>query len=165
MAGSRRALGSSCGLIHSFASNLLGSCCLRHGLLRGPLLRSPLRRGLLRGPLARVLLVSSSRLIGRYLIIIMDDTHLFALVGGCGAGIASGATSIAPRGAPAATCQTAAYRDASTAYWWAATAVTTGGAARTAGPGDDLVAWFTQRGVCIIVNITVLTAWFTQRCS
>jgi hypothetical protein len=62
---------------------------------------------------------------------------LFALAGSRGAGIASRAPSIVHQGATVATCRTAAYRDASTAYGRAATtAVTTGGAAQTVGPGD-----------------------------
>jgi hypothetical protein len=75
-------------------------------------------------------------LVGRYLIVIKDDTsssHLFALARGHGAGTASGAPSTARRGATAATCRTAAYRDASMA-------VTTSDAARTTGPGDDHAA-------------------------
>jgi hypothetical protein len=67
--------------------------------------------------------------VGRYLVVIKDDTRLFALVGGrSGAGTASGASSTARQGATAATCRTAAYRDASTACWQAAT---------TAEPEDD----------------------------
>jgi hypothetical protein len=107
-------------------------------------------------------------LVGRYLIVIKDDTsssHLFALARGHGAGTASGAPSTAHRGATTATCRTAAYRDASMA-------VTTSGAARTTGPGDDhavrLVtpctgAMSTSSSVGIIANNAVLTTWFTQR--
>jgi hypothetical protein len=75
-------------------------------------------------------------LVGRYLIVIKDDTRLFALAGGYGTGTASGtgitggAPSTTRRGTTAATCQTTAYRDASMV-------VATSGAARTAGPGDD----------------------------
>jgi hypothetical protein len=75
-------------------------------------------------------------LIGRYLVVIRDDTRLFALARCHGVGTASGtgtiggALSTAYRGANAVTCRTAAYRDASMA-------VTTSGAAQTAGPGVD----------------------------
>jgi hypothetical protein len=73
---------------------------------------------------------------GRYLVIFKDDTRLFALAGGCGTGTANGtgtvggAPSTSHQGATTATCRTAAYRNASMA-------MTTSGAARTAGPEDD----------------------------
>jgi hypothetical protein len=82
-------------------------------------------------------------LIGQYIIIIKNDTRLFALAGGrSGAGTASGATSsTACRGTTTATCWTAACRDTSAACSRAATAaVTTSGAARTAEPEDDHTA-------------------------
>jgi hypothetical protein len=72
--------------------------------------------------------------VGRYLIVIKDDTHLFALARSHGAGTTSGAPSIARQGATAATCRTAAYWDASMARRQATTmAVTTG-------PEDDYTA-------------------------
>jgi hypothetical protein len=62
-----------------------------------------------------------------------DDTRLFALAEGRDTGTAGSTPSTARRGTTVATCQTVAYRDASMA-------VTTSGAARTAGPGDDHAA-------------------------
>jgi hypothetical protein len=109
-------------------------------------------------------------LVGRYLIVIKNDTRLFALAGG-----RSGtASSTACRGATTATCRTTAYRDASTAYSWAATAaVTTSGTARTAKPRDDYAAGLVApldwsdvdviQCVGIITNNAVLVAWFAQR--
>jgi hypothetical protein len=67
--------------------------------------------------------------------------RLFALAQSRGAGTASGAPSIVHWGATAATCQTIAYWDASTAYEWATTtAMTISGAAWTVEPGDDHAA-------------------------
>jgi hypothetical protein len=72
-------------------------------------------------------------LIGRYLIVIKDDTRLFALAEGYGAGTTGDAPSTARRGATTATYWTASCRDASMA-------ATTSGAARATGPGDDQTA-------------------------
>jgi hypothetical protein len=100
-----------------------------------------------------------------------DDTRLFALAEGRSTGTASGTgtagstPSTTRRGTTVATCRTVAYRDASMA-------VTTSGAARTAGPGDDhatgVVAlctrvMLTSSSVGIIANSVVLAAWFAQR--
>jgi hypothetical protein len=79
-------------------------------------------------------------LVGQYLVVIKDDTRQFALAGGRSTGTTSGASSTARRGTPTATYWTAAYRDASMACWWVATAVTTIGVTRTTGPGDDHAA-------------------------
>jgi hypothetical protein len=139
---------------------------LLHSPLHRDLLRDPLRHDHLHGPLVHGLLVSRGCrrgrliahrwpsagkllqpllqrlvLIGRYLLVIKDDTRLLALAWSYGAGTASGAPSIACRGATAATCRIAAYQDASTARGRAATmTVTTSGATQTAGPRDDHAA-------------------------
>jgi hypothetical protein len=95
---------------------------LHRDLLRGLLVSRSHHRGLLvelRWPSTEKLpqlLLQRLVLIGQYLIVIENDTHLFALVGGW----SGAASSTARRGTTEATCRTAAYQDASTACWRAA---------------------------------------------